>query len=543
MGSNVLAVPSFVTGPNDAMVTVDVYSGTSSGIVNSISSLAKQYDVDLIGMLRAGAAAAKLVPIVEGIVNGKLLMNPQAALARLLTASNTLVAAVGGTNLSAAFSTLSEGIQMGFAEAGQIVGSVEATVGGVVSNIVNGGISDIQGLGSMINSFAGANVFMMTDNQALIGMAAGVINQASRYGVSGAFNAMISQITSPYIINGIVQQTMPGLLSASDINSLSQIARAVGTGGIKNINPSFCLNFTQSYVRSASGNAQQATPSADYDNYQSILDCYDQANPGWNIADRIGDSSTIDLTSLQSGTDDFNSALAAGVYESAQTDPSVAPTDTTTPFYGLAPAYDAVDPDQQLKDMYPNTYIDPAQRSTQQSVDPMQLQTGAGAAVSAATSSTAVQASPNTVNTNGVLTTNNADGTVTAVVGSQTFTIPAGQQPKRNADGTINTAEFVKEAQDGYNSGAMVFDDQATTQAPNDRVADTPNPVTYKTVGGKKYTTITTGPDRGTYLLTPNDTGVQASSNAINWGQGYWHSDEKYLYQPVDAGTLQPLNN
>jgi hypothetical protein len=506
MGSNVLAKPSFVTGPNDALITIDVFSGTSSGIVNSISSLASQYDVDLIGMLRAGAAAAQVLPVVEGIANGRLLMNPANAIARILTASNTLVAAANGTSLGGLFNSLSDGVQSAIAAGGQILGDVTATVGGVVSTIANGAVNDIQALGSLINGFAGSAEFMMVDNQALISMAAGVINQASRYGVSGAFNAMVKGITSPYILNGIVQQTMPGLVSVSDINSLSAIAGAVATGNLRAINPSICLSITQNYSRSASGNAQQALPSSDADNYQSIIDCYDAANPGWNNVSRYVGDSTIDLTSLQSGTDDFNSALTAGVFASAQTDPSQPPTDTTTPFYALGPVYDSVDPDQQLKDMYPNTYIDPALRSTATPVQPTQLQTDTSSVVSAATSATAIQQTPSSTS------------------------MPSGFE---------TSAEHQANLDNGYNDGMMVWDPPAK----NDPVSETPNPATYKTVGGKTYMTKPNGfGGTETYLVTETNSGVEATSTAINWGYGVEYSDGKNFYQPVDPNTLQVVH-
>jgi len=473
MGSNVLAQPSFVTGPNDNLITVDVFSGTASGIVNSIASLAAQYDVDLIGMLRAGSAAAQLLPVVEGIANGALLLNPANAIARLLTASNTLVAAAGGT-VTAAFNGLSSGLQAAIGAAGQVLGSVEATVGGVVSTIANGAVSDIAGLGSIINSFAGSAEFMMVDNQALIGMAVGVINSAARYGVSGAFGAMVSTITNPYVLNGIIQQTMPNLVVASDLTSLQALTAAAGPQGVSAVNPNFISDFTTSYSSSGTwASAAQGMPNNDAANWSAIQDCYNQANPGWNIASRLGDSdgsSTVDLTSLQGGTDDFNSALAAGVYASANTTPGATPTDTTTPFYGLATVYPQVDPNQQLADMYPNTYIDPALRSTQQPVDPTQLQTGAGAAVSAATSTTAVTP------TTGDL------GTYDSSTGLGT----------RN-DGTISSAQAAANSAAGYNSGQIVFDDAPPA---HDRVGSQPNPATYQSTSG---------------------TGSSTSNTAVNW--------------------------
>ncbi len=469
MASNVLAKPSFLTGPNDKLATVDVFSGTAAGIVNSITSLAAKYDVDLIGMLRAGAAAAQVIPLVQGIANGNLLLNPQAAIARLLTASNVLTAAVGANPVTSAFNALSDGLQSTLSEAGQVMGQVEATVGGVVSTIMNGAVSDIQGLGGLINGFAGASTFLLTDNQALIGMAAGVINAAAKYGITGAFGAMVSQITNPHILNGIIRQTMPNLVVTSDLTSLQALVGAAGPAGISSINPSFLSSFTTTYNRNASGASNaQSTPVSDAATWNSIQSCYNAANPGWNYATRAGDSSaqsTIDLSSLQGGTDDFNSNLAAGVFASSTTSPTVTATDTTTPFYALAPVFTGVDPNQQLANMYPNTYFDPALRSTPQSVDPTQLQTGAGAGVSAATSTSIIQAA----------------------------TAPTmGTRP----DGTISSAQAAANAAAGYNTGQLVFDDAPSSAPPppaNDRVANQPNPVTYQSVSSGSTTTTNNG--------------------------------------------------
>jgi hypothetical protein len=472
MGSNVIATPTFVTGPNNNLATVDVFSGTASGIVNSIASLAAQYNVDLIGMLRAGSAAAQLLPVVEGIANGSLLLNPANAIARLLTASSTLTSVVGGSSVTSAFNSLSDGLQSAISAGGQVLGQVEATVGGVVSSIANGAISDIQGLGSLINNFAGTAEFMMVDNQALVSMAAGIINSAAKYGISGAFASMVKNITNPYVLNGIIQQTLPNLVATGDLTSLQAITGLTSAAGISAINPSFCSAFTTSYSRSASGNSSQALPTDDTATWDSVMDCYNAANPGWNIASRAGDSdgtSTIDLTSLQSGTDDFNSALAAGVFASAQTDPQVAATDTTTPFYALAPAYDQVDTDQQLKDMYPNTYIDPALRSTPVTVEPTQLQTASTSAVNAATSTTAVQATPSG--------------------------LTAAQTQQVIAQGYETTAQSQQNLNAGYNDGMITFDGPA----PNDPVGSQPNPATYQSSSD------------GTSSSQPT------SNNAVNW--------------------------
>jgi hypothetical protein len=518
MPSNIIARPTFQTGPRDNLITVDVFTGTSGGIVNSIKALSQKYDVDLIGMLRAGAAVAQAIPVIEGIAHGKLLMNPQAAIARLLTASNTLVGALGGpiNALNSTFSALSADVQAGIAAAGQVVGEVEVAIGGVVSSVVNGAIGDIQALGGLINQFAGGNGFLMVDVQALGGFAAGVINECARYGISGAFAQMTKNITDPRVLNAIIGSTLPNLISASDIGGLQALANVANVVGIGAINPRMLPQFTRAYVRIGSGSVQQATPYQDSQNWNDMMDCYDTAQPDWNVASRAGDDPsdpTLDITALQNGTEDFNAALSAGVYNNSA---SASPDDNTH-FYALAPLYEDTDVNQQMKDAYPNSYIDPALRSTDQVIDPRQVQNDTTPAVDASTSETAYQPSTSVTN----------------------------QIPVKRADGTINSAQKAKEMAMGYNSGALVFDDNEAPQnstATNDSVADTPSPVTFSR-NGKTYMTITGGQDRGTYQIEPNTTGQQAQANSINWGQGYWHSDEKYLYNPVDATTLQPVKN
>lgn len=519
MPSNRIARPTFLSGPRDNLVTVDVFTGTSGGIVNSIQALSAKYDVDLIGMLRAGAAVAQAIPIIEGIANGKLLMNPQAAIARLLTASNTLVGALGGpiNALNSTFNALSADVQAGIAAAGQVIGDVEVTIGGIVSSVANGAISDIQALGGLINQFAqdATGGFLMVDTQALGGMAAGIINQCARYGISGAFAQITKNITDPRVLNAIIGSTLPNLISASDIGGLQALANVANVVGIAAVNPRMLPQFTQAYVRFGSGSQQQANPYQDSSNWDDLAGCYSTADPSWNLCSRSGDGDdqSLDLSALQNGTDDFNSTLAAGVFNNSAS----ATPDANTPFYALAPMYQATDANQQMKEMYPSTYIDPALRSTDQVIDPRQVQNDSSVSVDAASSPTALQ----------TVTDNNGK---TQVVDNSTYGNGTGYS--HNFDAWLN-------GQIAANQPAAA----APQPAMNDTVGSTPNPATYKTVGGKTYTTITDGPDRGTYLLTPNDTGMQATSNAINWGQGYWHSDEKYLYQPVDPNTLSPVNN
>lgn len=518
MPSNKIALPSFVTGPRDALVTVDVFSGTAGGIVNSIQSLAAKYDVDLIGMLRAGAAAAQLIPVIEGIANGKLLMNPQAAIARLLTASNTLVAAVGGplNALNSTFNALSSDVQAGIAAAGQVIGDVEVTIGNVVSTVANGAISDIQALGGMINQMAGGSGFLMVDTQALGGFAAGIINQCAKYGISGAFAQITKNITDPRVLNAIIGSTLPNLISASDIGGLQALANVANIVGIAAVNPRMLPSFTRAYIRLGSGSTQQASPYQDASTWGDISGCYATADPSWNVASRAGDSSddpTLDLSALQNGTDDFNSVLSAGVFNTAATTPS----DTTTPFYGLAPLYPDQSVDSLLKQNYPNTYIDPALRGSDTVVEPTQAQYDTGSLVNAATSPTAMTAM---TDSNGI--TSAVSAADAAGSDGQSANLDAYFANMRNqAAATQSTAV-------------------PNALAQNDTVGDTPAPVNF-TQNGKTYQTVVNQGHTETYLVEANPSGVAGTSTAINWGGGVLHSDGHYLYTPVNTNTLAPL--
>jgi hypothetical protein len=334
-------------------------------------------------MLRAGAAAAQLLPQVQGVANGQLLMNPQATIARILTASNTLVQAASGGAINSAFSALSPSIQSSIGSSGQVVGSVQTSVGGVLSSIANGAIGDIQSLGKLINSFSGSSPFMMIDNQALGGTAAGVINQCASLGVSGVFQSMVSQITSPTVLSAIVKQTLPSLVRTGDLASLQSLASVAGAAGIAAVNPGVIAQFVQTYNRTTSGNVTQATPALDSTTYAQMMSVFNTAAPSWNVCTRSSFGTTdnaIDLASIIGGTSDFNSALAAGV------------ANTTVPdeqLYGLAATCPATDVDTLLKNMYPTSYIDPALRTSSMPIDPSQI--GIVTSVSAPTSTTAIQ--------------------------------------------------------------------------------------------------------------------------------------------------------
>jgi hypothetical protein len=521
MPANQLASPSFLTGPRDNLVAIDVYSGTAGGIVNAIQSLEQKYNVDLIGMLRAGQAAAQLLPVVEGIANGRLLLNPQAAIARLLTASNALVSAVGGTGISSAFNALSSTVQGTIGAAGQVLGQVEATVGGVVSTIANGAISDIQGLGQLINGFANdAGAFLMVDTHALAGMAAGVINQCAHYGIAGAFDKMISNITNPMVLNSIIAQTLPNLIRTGDLASLQSLSLIASSVGIAAVNPRMLSDFTRSYNRLLSGSAMQAMPYQDGQTYTQMINTFNTANPTWNAYSRSSgatDDDAIDLTSLQGGSDDFAGVLASGVMNS---------TDPTEQMYGLAVAYPRSDVDTDLKTMYPSTYIDPALRSTPVPLEPGAAQT-ASSPVDASTSTTAVTAPPTYQTINGATYRVTQDGN--------------GEAWQSNA---IDFGQGVAHG-DGIYNYQPVSSGEARPAVPpaSDRVADQPNPGTFKVVNGNTYQTVNNMGHTETYLVQETDSGVAATSTAINWGYGVMHSDGKYLYTPVNPTTLVPTGD
>jgi hypothetical protein len=522
MPVNVLASPSFLTGPQDNLVTVDVYTGTSGGIVNSIKSLEAKYNVDLIGMLRAGAAAAQLVPVIEGIANGKLLMNPQAALARLLTASNRLVAAVGGSSLNSAFSALSSGVQSAIGEAGQVLGQIEATVGGVVNTIVNGAVGDIQALGAVINGFANdAGAFLMVDTQALAGMAAGVINQCAAYGISGAFEHMVKNITNPYVLNSIVAQTLPSLIRTGDLTSLQSLSMIASSVGISAVNPSLLPSFVQSYNRSLIGSAIQRTPYQDGATYVQMMATFNTADPTWNVSTRSSDGDdddAVDISSLLGGTDDFTGVLASGVMNSS---------DPVEQMNGLATVYQPSDVDTDLKAMYPTTYIDPALRSTDVPTEPEQA-AAATPTVDASTSTTAVQAPTTYQNIGGTTYRVTNDGN--------------GEGWRSNA---INVGDGVAHG-DGTNNYYPVSSGEATPATPpaSDKVGSQPNPGTYKVVNGQTYQTVKNeygGTE--TYLVAKGEGNGQAwSSTGINFG-GVDHGDGTDNYFAVDPVTLQRLTN
>ncbi|WP_144106717.1 hypothetical protein [Paraburkholderia sp. BCC1886] len=387
-----LASTTFLTGPNDALETVDVYAGDAGVVINAIASLAAAFDVDAVGLLRASSTAAQAVPTTETVANSDTLASTTSATARTTTAANAVTTTTAAAStVNTAFNTLSTTVQTALTAAATTVGDVTTAVNGIVSTITNGGISDVQSLGAIINAFSGSTTFTVSDAQALAGIVAGVINQCAAYGISGAFAPMVSNITSTAVLSSVIAQTLSTLIKSGDLVSLQALVTQASSAGVSAINPSALSDFTSGYSRSASGNAQQATPSQGATTWASVLAFFAGADPTWNVSTRTSvgaDDNATDITTLQDGSDDFKSVLAAGVMNS--TDPAVQ-------LYALAAVYPVADVDTDLKAFYPNAYIDPALRMTPKYVEPDQL--SSASAVSAATSTSQITAVATTTTT------------------------------------------------------------------------------------------------------------------------------------------------
>ena len=351
-----IAAPTFVSGALDELATSDVYKLRTNTVINSIQDFTKLNDKELQAVLRGGAFLASQLPILQKVgVSGLLSINKDNLIARLGMSSGSLVAGIRnmGPGLASAIAANIPGASQVFASVNGITQQVSSSVLGSISDIGKT-ISDITKTSGM---------FSIDDRGATIGLLSGLVTEATRFGIPNSVDGLLKNISDPYVINRVVAQTLPLLVSRSDLASISAAARLVPTGSLGMAFPNLAQSFSRAYV------APQGTAVADYSRtYEQAIDAYSRADSNWDRAKRVGPGGVTDtilsVVGLQDASPSFRKVLDIGVK---------AAVGDNTKLYALASLFPSTTVDQQLARQHPLTVLGGTQRVTGKITDPRTL--------------------------------------------------------------------------------------------------------------------------------------------------------------------------
>jgi hypothetical protein len=348
--STPLAAPTFVTGPLDNVAAADPYKA-KGGVINSIQDTLKKAGISIPDVLKGGKALATLLPIVQGLKNGSLLVDRNSLITRLLASS---------TAITSAFKFLGTDAQNSILGNLKDVGKYAVTINGMVRQVQTTNFNDLSGIGRLVNSFTGdATSFLAVDKDSLAGIVAGTVKECTRFGIPNSFSAITATINDSTIIKSAIGQSLTDVIGASDVASLKAMCTAVGDGSIPLINPNTIGMFGTQFNRSVA-TVLNAAPTNDAGTLASIMDTYNAVDSKWNSCTRStasGDQPTFSIASLTGASSDFKDMLSNGVKTM---------TDDNAHLYALASVYGSTDVNTTLSNDFPTTVLTTPTASSQQ---------------------------------------------------------------------------------------------------------------------------------------------------------------------------------
>lgn len=374
-----LAITTFVSGPNDKTATVDVYSTTTTDVINLIPPISIPLEDTIQNSLRGSASMTSALPGLSALSGGlnavKGTMSIGASLsaaasqiagiassgASLLSRISSISSVVGSTLKSIGTSQLNSLIGTATSVLGGLVGggSASVNIGGVISNIAPSNISQASSAAGLLGSLTGnSSLVAFTDNGAQTALYSSALSSAMNAGIPGTFQPTLNAagITSLPQINSIASGCMPSIIASSDITSLSQVASMTSPGAMNALQPNLVQDFSSNFTAPVNQTANQSVA-----NFQTMSTSFSSINSSWNSTTRTLADGTIDtvtdLSVIQNGSPAFQSAAVLNGLNT---------TNTTQQLYVAATVLPATDVSTEINTQFPDA-VPPASSATSSS--------------------------------------------------------------------------------------------------------------------------------------------------------------------------------
>jgi hypothetical protein len=289
-----LASNTWTSTAKDSLLVKSVYTDVNgNSTINSIQNLFADIGLNLSDVLRGGKWLASQVPLITSLVKtGEAVLSQKGLIARVMSASNLATGAL---------SKLSAGATDGILGEVKDFGQVYASFNGVVQRVASTNLSDMNAVGGLINSWTGQNgLFSSDDQDGAVGFVSGLVHDCTSYGIPNSFGALASKLENTNLIAQVANRTLPSVIGASDVGSLSSMANTLGDKALLAMNPSTISQFSSSFSMPPQSTATDNTAT-----FATVMSAYSAVDSGWNTGTR----------NTSSGS--FNSMLNQGAQASS----------------------------------------------------------------------------------------------------------------------------------------------------------------------------------------------------------------------------------
>lgn len=298
--ANLLAIPNFVAGANDALATIDVYAKTTRNVVNKIQDIAKLFDVDLTSILKGGDLLAQAFPLIKSIKDGLIQLNPENLVARL----TGLAKSIGGAIREMGGEFIDKLVNL------DVVKDVYARVDGVISKIKDVSFQSLSAISQMVTDITGdPNLFKIQDKAAAAALFTGLIKEASSKGIANTFKAVVSKITDPQVLNSVIANVLPDTIKSSDIQMLRSIVSSDGNKITKLLDSRLLDKFATGYSFGLGFEPKDVQKA-----FTEVRETFNLIDPLWNrykniTSDINVDTVLADVSLITKASKDFKDGL------------------------------------------------------------------------------------------------------------------------------------------------------------------------------------------------------------------------------------------
>lgn len=324
----------FQTGPNDKLVTQDIYGVDSTSPINAVDQLAGNSNQNIISAFQSANGISNLSGLISS-ANGGISLDPSTLTSRIQGAMMGFSGSFQGLSQN----TLNQAIQSPYLTSNQYP-NVSTTVDGVVSSINTSNLGGAQDLINTVNSITGnPSMASYMDVGASSALMSVVMREAITQGVGGVVEALVGSATNDEVASNALQANTAYAVQQGDVGTVQQIVTSLGSGYVSSQVPNAAGQMLAAY-RFPPGTTTDQYPSL----YTNLTGLLDQIDPGWGTTTRNG-IAVSNLAPFANMSPDAQTLFNS--QEAYQTEMSVAPY---YPSVGLV---------KQAKKQYPYMLVTP----------------------------------------------------------------------------------------------------------------------------------------------------------------------------------------
>jgi hypothetical protein len=318
---NRLVTPTFSTGINDAIATIDAYKNKVSSTINILPDIEDTAIGETLNIIKSGdfTKDLQIKNYLTGITanTASFGIDKDSILKGIVASNNDLLSSL---------KSLSPSLQAGLTAA-KGISKVAITINGITKLIKGADLTSLTGLGNMIKSISGAQLpISFKDKSGLTNLCSNLVKECEKIGIPKSFSTLSNAINDSTISLGMVKNLGSYVIETSSSSLLADISSTPFGKSLYTYNPSFIDDFVSIYKEPSKlftqKNLDKYTDTSTIftqenidkynavKEYTTITDSFDKINPGWDMSRNVSTDETSG-TSHEDRLAEFNKISAS----------------------------------------------------------------------------------------------------------------------------------------------------------------------------------------------------------------------------------------